>query len=345
VIRNEELERFILGFALEIQHDGFGRQTSIAALQVAASAKCGNTGKEELLDALHNLKPDHAELTKFVNLESGFSQPVKFEPSRRKANWHDFFMTGSFNIKVLPAGRVQFQQLSEPTLADADFKFARLAIDEARKSVPEDDGRPHPWVGAVVVKNGKVLSTAHRGEVPGNHAEFIALERNIPDAAAAGATVYATLEPCTTRNRPKIPCADRLIERKIRRVVIGMLDPDGRIRGKGHRKLSNAGIEIDFFPHQLRMEIEEINREFTRYCEQQPEASEGRQNSDNIWMKLFKEKQRLEEEVAALETQIPNMRVIPAIKLGKDEVDLLREKIQRKKSQIQEIQERMKRLT
>jgi pyrimidine deaminase RibD-like protein len=151
----------------------------------------------------------------------------------------------------------------------ADRKFARLAIEEARKSVPENDGRPHPWVGAVVVKDGKVLGTAHRGEVPGNHAEFVALERNLPDVAVASATVYTTLEPCTTRTPPKIPCVDRLIERRVARVVIGILDPDDRIRGKGQRKLSNAGIETTLFPHDLAMEVEELNREFTRFCQQQ----------------------------------------------------------------------------
>src|SRR6266446_9897550 len=157
--------------------------------------------------------------------------------------------------------------------ADRDRTFARLAIDEARKSIPESDGRPHPKVGAVVVKDGKVLSTAHRGEVPGNHAEFTALERNLPDVAVAGATVYTTLEPCTTRNPPKIPCADRLIERRVARVVIGILDPDERIRGKGQRKLSNAGIATSLFPHDLAMEVEELNREFTRFCEQRQTPS------------------------------------------------------------------------
>jgi len=157
---------------------------------------------------------------------------------------------------------------------DDDLKFARLAIDEARKSVPENDGRPHPWVGAVVVKDGRVLGTAHRGEVPGNHAEFVALERNLPDVTVAGATVYTTLEPCTTRTPPKIPCVDRLIERKVARVVIGILDPDDRIRGKGQRKLSNAGIETALFPHDLAMEVEELNREFTRFCEKQSLTSQ-----------------------------------------------------------------------
>ena len=160
------------------------------------------------------------------------------------------------------------------TSNSGDKVFARMAIDEARKSVPENDGRPHPWVGAVVVKDGKVLGTAHRGEVPGNHAEFVALERNLPNVAVAGATVYTTLEPCTTRTPPKIPCVDRLIERRVTRVVIGILDPDDRIRGKGQRKLSNAGIETSLFPHDLAMEVEELNREFTRFCEKQSLTSQ-----------------------------------------------------------------------
>jgi pyrimidine deaminase RibD-like protein len=152
-------------------------------------------------------------------------------------------------------------------VADDHRKFARLAIDEARKSVSEPDGRPHPLVGAVVVKNGQVLSVAHRGEAPGNHAEFIALEKKLPDEVVAGASVYTTLEPCTTRNHPKIPCVQRIVERKVTRVVIGMLDPDERITGRGQRKLRSAGIITELFPHDLMAEVEELNREFTRHCE------------------------------------------------------------------------------
>lgn len=148
-----------------------------------------------------------------------------------------------------------------------DRKFARLAIEEARISVPEKDGRPHPLVGAVVVKNGQVLASAHRGETKGNHAEYIALEKRLADAAVAGATVYTTLEPCTTRNHPKIPCVERLIERKVGRVVIGMLDPDPRITGRGQRRLRNANIITDLFPHDLMAEVEDLNREFTRAFE------------------------------------------------------------------------------
>jgi pyrimidine deaminase RibD-like protein len=146
---------------------------------------------------------------------------------------------------------------------DDDRVFALMAIEEAQKSVSED-GRPHPKVGAVIVKDGVVLSKAHRGEILKSHAEFIALDDKLSDDLVAGATVYTTLEPCTTRNHPKIPCAQRLVDRKIARVVIGMPDPNPDIRGLGDQFLSAAGIEIQLFPRDLRAQVEEMNREFIR---------------------------------------------------------------------------------
>ena len=144
-----------------------------------------------------------------------------------------------------------------------DQKFSRLAIEEARKSVPEDD-RVHPKVGVVVVKDGRILASAHRGEIPQYHAEYIALEKKLADVSLFGATVYTTLEPCTARKHPKVPCAIRLAERKVARVLIGMLDPDDRISGRGQRTLRKAGIATELFPHDLMAEIEELNRDFIR---------------------------------------------------------------------------------
>jgi pyrimidine deaminase RibD-like protein len=175
---------------------------------------------------------------------------------------------------------------------DEDRRFALMAIEEARKSVAED-GRPHPMVGAVVVKDGKVLSTAHRGELPGNHAEYVALEKKLSDEAVAGATVYTTLEPCTTRNHRKVPCALRLIERRVARVVMGMLDPDVRITGRGQRELRKAGIATDFFPSDLMAEVEDLNRDFTRFCEQNVRTEVGPAN-----MELWKEVAGLRTEFA-----------------------------------------------
>jgi ssDNA cytidine deaminase AID/APOBEC family protein len=79
------------------------------------------------------------------------------------------------------------------------------------------------------------------------------------------ATLFTTLEPCTTgRSSPKIPCADRIIERRIARVVIGVLDPNDTICGRRERRLVDAGIQIARFDPDLMLQIEELNREFTR---------------------------------------------------------------------------------
>ncbi len=163
---------------------------------------------------------------------------------------------------------------------DADRRFALLAIEEALKSVPEDE-RPHPKVGAVVVKDGKVLSKAHRGEEPKSHAEYVALEDKLPDDLVAGATVYTTLEPCTTRKHPKIPCAERLIERKVSRVVIGMFDPNPEIWGKGWQILRDAGIETAVFDNPLMRQCEEMNREFIRAQKQKQTVGGARESTDD----------------------------------------------------------------
>lgn len=160
--------------------------------------------------------------------------------------------------------RLQMEHEEKSVTEAQEHAFIRMAIDEAKKSKSEDD-RIHPMVGAVVVKDGQVLGKAHRGELgPGDHAEFTLLEKKLGDATLVGATVYVTLEPCTTRKHPKVCCAVRLLERKVARVVIGMVDPDHRISGRGITTLREGRIEIGHFPDILAAEVEELNRHFKR---------------------------------------------------------------------------------
>ena len=129
----------------------------------------------------------------------------------------------------------------------SDDNFMRIAIEAAKKCTPEDE-RVHPKVGVVVVRPGNDPVISFRGqESAGEHAEYTALERHLPNDTIVGATIYTTLEPCTSRKHPKVPCAERLIERKVARVVIGMLDPNPVITGRGIRRLRAASPHFSHY--------------------------------------------------------------------------------------------------
>jgi len=142
--------------------------------------------------------------------------------------------------------------------------FMEMAIQLAKMSIPEDD-KPHPKVGVVLV-NGGVIGKGYRSQYGnGDHAEFTMLERSLPNLDVTGSTLYTTLEPCTRRTLPKIACIRRIINRRITRVVIGILDPNPDENGQGLAGLREKGIAIDFFPEDLANEIRLINADFIAF--------------------------------------------------------------------------------
>lgn len=107
-----------------------------------------------------------------------------------------------------------------------------------------DNGRvtapPNPWVGCVIVKNGKILGEGFHYAAGEPHAEINALKL-VEDPV--GSTVYVTLEPCSHYGRTP-PCVNALIKARVARVVIALEDPDPRVSGNGIKLLREAGIEV-----------------------------------------------------------------------------------------------------
>lgn len=120
-----------------------------------------------------------------------------------------------------------------------------------------------PRVGAVVAKDGKLLSTGYRGEMDKVHAERVALEKLSP-SDCRGSTVYTTLEPCVCihENQMTEPCTDLIISSGVIAVVIGVLDPNATIYSQGFKKLLENNISVSFFERQLRAAVEQETFEY-----------------------------------------------------------------------------------
>jgi diaminohydroxyphosphoribosylaminopyrimidine deaminase / 5-amino-6-(5-phosphoribosylamino)uracil reductase len=126
-------------------------------------------------------------------------------------------------------------------IADVDERYMRLALRLARKGLGKTS--PNPAVGAVLVQNGTVLSTGWHKRAGGPHAEIEALSALPKPELAAGATLYVSLEPCSTTGRTP-PCTDAIIAARIGRVVIGAIDANPNHQGRGLEQLRRAGIAV-----------------------------------------------------------------------------------------------------
>lgn len=121
---------------------------------------------------------------------------------------------------------------------------------------------PNPLVGAVIVKDGEVIAEGYHKKYGELHAERDALASLENPAAAEGATMYVTLEPCCHYGLQP-PCTDAIIESKLARVVVGSRDPNPKVAGKGVQILRDAGIEV--VEDYMRDECDAINDVFMHY--------------------------------------------------------------------------------
>lgn len=124
--------------------------------------------------------------------------------------------------------------------SDADERFARRALALAQRGIAL--AHPNPTVGAVIVKNGRVIGEGFHRYDNRDHAEIVALRR--AGNQARGATLYVTLEPCCTTGRTG-PCTNAVIDAGIGRVVASTSDPNPAVSGKGFAQLRRAGIRVD----------------------------------------------------------------------------------------------------
>ncbi len=141
-----------------------------------------------------------------------------------------------------------------------DEKYMQIALDEAVKG--EGHVSPNPLVGAVIVKNGEIISKGYHHYCGGLHAERDALKNCREDPE--GAEMYVTLEPCCHQGRQP-PCTQALIESGIKRVVVGCGDPNPLVAGKGSAILREHGIEVK--EYVLEEECKRINEIFFYYIQ------------------------------------------------------------------------------
>jgi diaminohydroxyphosphoribosylaminopyrimidine deaminase/5-amino-6-(5-phosphoribosylamino)uracil reductase len=139
-----------------------------------------------------------------------------------------------------------------------DDQWMRQVLHLAKKGRGRTS--PNPVVGALVVNGGKVVGQGYHARAGEPHAEILALQQ--AGENARGATLYINLEPCTHYGRTP-PCAPKVIEAQVKKVVIGMKDPNPVVRGRGIESLRQAGLSVRM--GVLEKECQTVNEAFCKY--------------------------------------------------------------------------------
>jgi len=139
-----------------------------------------------------------------------------------------------------------------------DESYIKLSIELAKKGMGKVS--PNPLVGCVIIKDERIIGAGYHEKFGGNHAEVNAI--NSARENLEGASLYINLEPCSHQGKTP-PCVDKIIEKKIKRVVVGTLDMNPMISGAGVKKLKAAGVEVKV--GLLEKECVELNKFFFKY--------------------------------------------------------------------------------
>ena len=135
----------------------------------------------------------------------------------------------------------------------------RIAFRDAAKGLGKTS--PNPAVGAILVRNGKLIARAHHRQSGLPHAEVECLAK-VPASLCARSTMYVTLEPCSTSGRTGA-CTKKIIAAGIKTVVVGAIDPNPKHRGKGITELRAAGVEVRV--GVLEKECTALNEAFNKW--------------------------------------------------------------------------------
>lgn len=152
-----------------------------------------------------------------------------------------------------------------------------IAVMNESINEPRADGKASPLVGAVMWNPDGSVETAHRGELrEGDHAEFTLLERKNRANKLDGCVLFATLEPYApgARNQPKLSCAERIVNARIKQVWIGIEDPDPTVDRKGIKFLQDHGVTVHMFERDLQEEIQATNKDFIAQALERRTAAE-----------------------------------------------------------------------
>lgn len=139
-----------------------------------------------------------------------------------------------------------------------DKRFMRLALDLA--AMGRGRTNPNPMVGAIVVKEGRIVGEGYHQKAGTPHAEVHALKAAGLDAK--GATIYVTLEPCSHHGRTP-PCTEAILKAGITKVIAAMTDPNPLVAGRGLEKLRRAGVEV--VVGLMETEARRLNEVFLSY--------------------------------------------------------------------------------